>query len=246
MKMLLKIKAFSWLVIKNRILTKDNLSKKGWKGAKHCEFCDSIENVDHLFFSCSLSRFLWSIVGCSLGNQRSPVSFLDLCQNWLPNYTGKDRVVVMLGVAALIWSIWKTRNKSCFQGVKPNDPTDIIMSVCSLLYSWKILQKKGLQNTLQLVARRIAQVTRDVFRIGYGWAPYQRRIWWNQLLEVMVSKTWIASGYHPKEWIFLMLVIARVCSIFTYLYFWCSFCSADLARCYLDKYASAGWVTCVS
>ena len=29
MKMPLKIKAFSWLVIKNRILTKDNLSKKG-------------------------------------------------------------------------------------------------------------------------------------------------------------------------------------------------------------------------
>ena len=50
----------------------------------------------------------------------------------------------------------------------------------------------------------------------------------------------------PKERIFLMLVIVSFCSIVTYLYFCCSFCSADLARCYLDKYASAGMVASVS
>lgn len=144
----LKVKAFSWLVIKNRILTKDNLSKKGWKGAKFCEFCDYEESVNHLFFFCSLAKFLWNIVGCALGNQRDPISFFDLCQNWLSSYTGKDRVVVLLGTAALLWSIWKTRNKSCFQSVMPRDPTDIIFLVCSLLYSWKNLQKRGMQSML--------------------------------------------------------------------------------------------------
>ena len=176
MKMPLKVKAFSWLVIKNRILTKDNLSKKGWKGAKFCEFCDCEESVNHLFFSCSLAKFLWNIVGCALGSQRAPMSFFDLCQNWLSSYTGKDRVVVLLGSAALLWSIWKTRNKSCFQSVMPSGSTDIIFLVCSLLDSWKNLQKRGVQSMLHQVSRRIVRVTRDIFRGGHGLAPHVRRI----------------------------------------------------------------------
>lgn len=32
-----------------------------------------------------------------------PKSFLDLCQNWLPSYTGKDRAMISIGVAGLLW-----------------------------------------------------------------------------------------------------------------------------------------------
>ena len=116
-------------------------------------------------------------MGCALGNKRSSVSsFFYLCQNWLPSYTGKDRIVVSLGAAALLWSIWKTRNKSCFQSVVPRDPTDIIFLVCTLLDSWKNLQKRGVQNMLHRVSRRIMLVTRDVFRGGHGSAPRVRRL----------------------------------------------------------------------
>ncbi|VAH06208.1 unnamed protein product [Triticum turgidum subsp. durum] len=104
------------------------------------------------------------------------MSFFDLCQNWLSSYTGKDRVVVLLGTAALLWSIWKTRNKSSFQSVMPTDPTGIIFLVCSLIDSWKNLQKRGVQNMLHQVSRRIVRVTRDVFRGGHGLAPHVRRI----------------------------------------------------------------------
>ena len=141
----LRIKIFMWFVHKQVILTKDNLSKKGWKGAKHCEFCDSIEKVDHFFFLVPYLGSYGVFWGCSLGNQRFPVSFLDLCQNQLPNYTGEDRVVVMLGVAALLWSIWKTRNKSCFQSLLPRDPTNVIFTLCSTLDSWTVLHKKGVR-----------------------------------------------------------------------------------------------------
>lgn len=96
---------FVWLVIKERILTKDNLSKKGWAGDKRCEFCDADENIDHIFFTCSFAKFLWNVICGALGNPTMPISFLDLCQNWLPTYTGKDRVVVAVGSVALIWTI---------------------------------------------------------------------------------------------------------------------------------------------
>jgi hypothetical protein len=50
LKLPLRIKVFCWLVIKNRILTKENLKKRGWKKVELCEFSDDHETVEHLFF----------------------------------------------------------------------------------------------------------------------------------------------------------------------------------------------------
>jgi hypothetical protein len=32
------------------------------------------------------------------------VSMFNLCQNWIPKYSGRDKVLIMLGVAGLMWS----------------------------------------------------------------------------------------------------------------------------------------------
>lgn len=74
----------------------------------------------------------------------------------LPAYTGKDRAVVSIGSAALLWIIWKTRNKYCFQSVLPTDPTNVIFILCSLLESWVVLQKRGLQGLLSEVSKRLS------------------------------------------------------------------------------------------
>ena len=130
-------------------------------------------------FTCYFARFLWNVVGSALGNPQTPLSFFDFCQNWLPKYTGKDIVVIAIGTAALLWSIWKTRNKSCFQSSLSKDPTDIIFSLCSVLDSWGVLQKRGVQKTLKEVTKRLAQIARDVFKRAYGWGPAVRRLCWS-------------------------------------------------------------------
>jgi hypothetical protein len=61
-KLPLRIKVFCWLVIKNRILTKDNLKKKGWKKVEMCEFCDDYETQEHMFFLCPLAKYIWNVV----------------------------------------------------------------------------------------------------------------------------------------------------------------------------------------
>ena len=48
-----KIKIFIWLVVRNKILTKDNLKKRNWNGSQECCFCGGDESIDHLFFSLS-------------------------------------------------------------------------------------------------------------------------------------------------------------------------------------------------
>lgn len=37
------------------------------------------------------------------------------------------RVVVAVGLAAILWVIWKTWNKVCFDNAFPYDPTSVIV-----------------------------------------------------------------------------------------------------------------------
>ncbi|OAY74397.1 putative ribonuclease H protein, partial [Ananas comosus] len=49
----LKVKVFTWIVLKKRPLTADNLLKRGWSGNTVCMLCGSEEEtVDHLFVQC--------------------------------------------------------------------------------------------------------------------------------------------------------------------------------------------------
>jgi zinc-binding in reverse transcriptase len=48
-----------WLVRKNKILTKENLIKRGWQGSSKCMFCSNSENVDHLFVVCPFVKCIW-------------------------------------------------------------------------------------------------------------------------------------------------------------------------------------------
>lgn len=50
----------------------------------------------------------------------------------LPN--GKQ--VYDVGLAAICWAIWKTRNAICFEGKRTKSPTEIICLICSLLTYW--------------------------------------------------------------------------------------------------------------
>lgn len=59
-KIPLKIKIFMWLVKEGKILTKDNLAKKGWSGNMTCQFCNLVETIDHLFVTCPVISAIWN------------------------------------------------------------------------------------------------------------------------------------------------------------------------------------------
>ena len=48
-----KIKCFIWLLINNKIITWDNLSRRGWIGLSRCPLCASGEySIQHIFMDC--------------------------------------------------------------------------------------------------------------------------------------------------------------------------------------------------
>lgn len=87
--------------------------------------------------------------------------------------------------------------------------------VCSLLFSWKILQKKGIQNMVQIVTSWNADSRRFQEDMGWRhmWEESDEISWWS----VLVSMTWIASGY--SQWMFTFLF-----SLFPLYIAWCKVC----------------------
>lgn len=127
----LKIKVFIWLFIKNTILTKDNLYKRGWKKKdKTCQFCCREESIQHLFFDCPLAKFMWNIIGCAL-NLKPVINKSHLFGSWLSRFNKNMKGLLMVGVAAVIWAIWKTRNKACFEQTLPDDPIETVFLACN-------------------------------------------------------------------------------------------------------------------
>lgn len=72
-----------WLMLKNSIMTKDNLLRRGWTGSEQCHFCSGDETVDHLLFQCALAKLIWQTVVCVMGFARAPVGAADMAGEWI-------------------------------------------------------------------------------------------------------------------------------------------------------------------
>lgn len=110
----LKIKVFMWLIEQNAILTKDNLNKRNWHGSLRCKFCTENESIIHLFFDCSLSKYVWSLMALVLGASCRSCKF-DQYWVWINSFLPGGNKFYMVGLAAVCWAIWKAMNSICFE-----------------------------------------------------------------------------------------------------------------------------------
>lgn len=175
-KVPLKIKVFLWLVHRRSILTREVLSERGIGEEVGCLFCSRRETADHLFFSCSLAKYVWRIILVSFDLPSIPSGVGNVLDIWLLQFGKRDRKLVLVGFAAVIWVIWKTRNDACFRNMMPNDPSAVVFAICAMINHWSGLQKSSSQEVLRRFSRRLWRVTADIFRRSRGWAPVTRRL----------------------------------------------------------------------
>lgn len=173
-----KIKIFLWLIIKNRILSKENLIKRSWFGVSDCVFCGLFESTKHLFFECSVARFIWRLIQIALYLPTTPTDVEHLTGVWLRNFDKGYRKSIVVGCGAVLWAIWKSRNSICFNKKLHNDPTDVIFMCCFLLDYWALMQTGRTKKMLEAGSKRIRETTREVFNRAHGWAPVTRSITW--------------------------------------------------------------------
>jgi zinc-binding in reverse transcriptase len=111
----LKIKVFLWLIQKNNILTRDNLSKRGWTGTKICIFCSADEIMEHLFIHCSVASCIWSWIAHY--NKFSCHSYCNTIEElWRIDHCilFKDKNLWEMIRETVLRTIWNERNRLIF------------------------------------------------------------------------------------------------------------------------------------
>jgi hypothetical protein len=99
------IEVFLWLILKDRILSKENLSKINWKGDTDCGFCGISESTKHMFFECPVARYVWRIVKMALNLHAIPDDVEFIFGTWIINFKKDVRSLVMLGCGVVLWCL---------------------------------------------------------------------------------------------------------------------------------------------
>jgi hypothetical protein len=134
-KIPLKIKIFMWLVSQEAILTKDNLSRRKGKSDNTCAFCIDKESIHHIFFECMTAKYIWSLLAYSLGADCRPTN-MNQFWFWIEKILPQGSVMHAVGLAAMCWAIWRSRNAVCFENKRVKSPTEIVCMMCSFLIYW--------------------------------------------------------------------------------------------------------------
>ncbi|XP_077215840.1 uncharacterized protein LOC143850478 [Tasmannia lanceolata] len=111
-----------WRALQNKLLTKGKLCTYLPHIDTRCNLCQAhAETVDHLFFQCGYSCWIWRFVLWKFNSRRKPRVTLKDEEEWIRiNRTGKGQAVTALKIAfaSAIFRIWKERNYRQFQNKK--------------------------------------------------------------------------------------------------------------------------------
>jgi hypothetical protein len=92
-----RLHIFLWLLANNKVLTRDNLSKRKNVDDKTCIFCTEYELVSHLFYECCVARIMWGVVA-KLTNRPEIVDFESMAKLWIRDKTLKIMNVLTTAV----------------------------------------------------------------------------------------------------------------------------------------------------
>ena len=117
------------------MLTKVNLSKRGWQGDINCLFCGQPETVDHLFVTCSFIFAIWDWIASynSFTYNCTNIDDLWILDAYIPL---KDKKLLELIRGAVLWTVWIERNNMCFQNKNPRIVQGIASSIVALASFW--------------------------------------------------------------------------------------------------------------
>ena len=132
-----RVSFFVWTAAWGRILTCDNLMKRGYVMAGWCCMCKcSGESVDHLLLHCEVVREVWNFFLQSFGvSWVFPETVNDLLFGWQNCWGKQSSRIWNLVPHCILWSIWWERNGRTFED-KEHSVGKIIERVMGSLYDW--------------------------------------------------------------------------------------------------------------
>ncbi|KAG9441971.1 hypothetical protein H6P81_017825 [Aristolochia fimbriata] len=134
-----KVKMFIWSVAHNRILTRENLVRRGIPlPSLLCPLCeDKQESVDHLLLQCTMAWHIWSWFIDLFGTHWCiPSRVMDLLREEPPPWLAlRSKLMWSSCVAFILWALWTERNRRVFQG-KCSDWRRVIIDTKERIIGW--------------------------------------------------------------------------------------------------------------
>ena len=137
-----KMGIFSWEAAWGKILTLDNLKRRGMAFANRCFLCEEDEEtVDHLLIHCKSAKMLWDLFLSMVGiSWVFPKSVLLTLLAWQGVAVGKKRKKKWRAApSCLFWTLWRARNKMAFEN-EATTTQRIKISFISNLWTWANLK----------------------------------------------------------------------------------------------------------
>ncbi|PWA95764.1 reverse transcriptase zinc-binding domain-containing protein [Artemisia annua] len=113
-----KVNILVWRILRNRIPSRWNLSRKGVElSSLACPICSKhLETSHHLFWTCDLASAIWDLIFKWVDHYPNAVSSSTEVFSWLDNLniraSRKLELESIIGV--VVWVIWKFRNQLVF------------------------------------------------------------------------------------------------------------------------------------
>ena len=109
-----KVNFFTWYLAHGKILTGENLMKRGFHGPFNCPLCQNHQdNIHHLFWNCPFSQTVWKVAFGGMSRKiRWPSTPNPSLENWDKYYHGsfKEKLVLKciwrVVPKFVCWHIW--------------------------------------------------------------------------------------------------------------------------------------------
>jgi hypothetical protein len=132
-----RVAFFAWTAAWGKILTVDNLRRRGLVVVNRCWLCESDgESVDHLLLHCGAARALWNAFFVRFGLYWvMPCSVKELLACWWSCGRSRSAVVWKMVPLCIMWCIWSERNLRCFED-SSRSIEDLLHFFMYTLFSW--------------------------------------------------------------------------------------------------------------
>ena len=118
-----KIGVFAWEAAWGKVLTLDQLKRRGMTFANRCFMCEEEEEtIDHLMIHCKFTKMLWDLILSIVGiSWVFPQSVIHTLLAWQGAAVGKKRKKIWFAAQqCLFWNIWRARNRLVFENEVPS------------------------------------------------------------------------------------------------------------------------------
>eukprot|EP00253_Pinus_taeda_P024025 PITA_24025 len=144
-----KVKHFNWTLLKGKILTAENLRKRGIQGPSICCFCRAEEeSIQHSFLLCTFAQSCWNQLSSPMEVRGKYDQMHNLQKNWKKDFPhsrkGKNNLIRVWKCipATLCWNLWLARNNHVFNNKQPKIVNVIAKTIANISEASKAHQKQ--------------------------------------------------------------------------------------------------------